>query len=464
MNGLQELKPSQREFFKAFLSQKYEFLLYAGPAGTGKSFATAALVSMLANDFPDTKVVVVRKNLTTARRTIWDTYKKVLKILGLTYKTNDSLMTITLNPGFVDDQGKLLESVIQFIEADRSKDQDWNKLKGVECSFIHIEEANEIEQEALSILMTRKGRWNENGVPSPIFLTCNPSIGWVKEMFYDKWADGSLLPPYYFGQSHKSEMPEAYRKTLEMLPDKERDRFLEGLWTYSDDPSQLIKFEWIKENLCERLTSNYTHISADVARYGDDRTVFAYRAGFSLVNYEPFEKQDTNDSADILKLRMSENKIGYENVTADVVGLGAGLVDNLKRDQLYIREFNSAEKPDEDYKTVFDFKNKRAQYYWRLREGLKEGLIKIIDDPLIIKELTNIRYKIENKVISIEAKDEIKKRLGFSPDIADAIMMAFAFPNGNVTISTGENVFRTTKGESKFGWNKLYGKAAKSGF
>lgn len=465
LNKLEKLKPSQQAFIKAFLTKQFEFLLYAGPAGTGKSFLIAILACMLANDFPNTKVVVVRKNLTTGRRTIWETYRKVLRLLQIPYKTNDSLLTITLNPGVTDSKGQPMESVLQLIEADRSKDQDWNKLKGVECSFVHIEEANELEQEAYEILKTRKNRWNANGVPDPILMTCNPSIGWVKEMFYDKSTSGVLAAPYLFIQSTKEEMPEKFRKTLETLPPRERDRFLEGLWNYSEDPGQLIKFEWIKNNLAQRSEGGFTHMATDVARYGDDRTVMSYRAGQDLVHYEVFEKHDIAQTAYIMKERLQEHKIGYEHAIVDVVGLGAGVVDILKAQELYVREFGSAESPDEDYKTVFEFKNKRAQYYWKLREGIEKGEIKIIDDKKLIRELTNIRYIIKDKVIAIEAKDEIKKRLGFSPDIADSVMMAYAISDRNVTISTGEGVFRTPHIENNnSGWKGMYGKASKFGF
>ena len=45
-------------------------------------------------------------------------------------------------------------------------------------------------------------------------------------------------------------------------------------------------------------------------------------------------------------------------------------------------------------------------------------------------ELAAIKYKFTSRgAIQIEAKDEMKKRLGHSPDRSDAIVLAIANPN-----------------------------------
>ena len=46
-------------------------------------------------------------------------------------------------------------------------------------------------------------------------------------------------------------------------------------------------------------------------------------------------------------------------------------------------------------------------------------------------ELTSVKYKFNRKgEILIEDKDEIKKRIGKSPDIMDAVALAFYNPSG----------------------------------
>jgi hypothetical protein len=258
--------------------------------------------------------------------------------------------------------------------------------------------------------MTRINRWNSNGCPSFILLTCNPAVGWVKTRFKDKYDDGLLKPPFFFQQNTYEEIPDDSKAILANLPENDYRRYALGDWSFSDDPAQLITFEWLRNNFCTRdEIANYMGI--DAARYGEDRTVFAYRQGNSLNNYEVFTKQDTNTTAQIAIQRMKEKEINATHVSCDVIGLGAGVVDTLKAQGYYIVEYNAAEAA-EQWASTFAFKNKRAQTYWNLREGFQNGVYKIVNDPDIIKELTNIRYKVENRCISIETKDDIKKRLG----------------------------------------------------
>ena len=69
-------------------------------------------------------------------------------------------------------------------------------------------------------------------------------------------------------------------------------------------------------------------------------------------------------------------------------------------------------------------KNVRTQAYLLLKTAIQNKQIGGIVDNELIEELTAIRYKIEDKVISIMPKDAIKTILGRSPDKADALAYA----------------------------------------
>ena len=71
---------------------------------------------------------------------------------------------------------------------------------------------------------------------------------------------------------------------------------------------------------------------------------------------------------------------------------------------------------------LFSFRN-----FWNLRDLIIQKKIALPKNTLLANELASIRYEYTGKSqIKIEAKDEIKKRLGKSPDIADALALAFA--------------------------------------
>jgi len=66
--------------------------------------------------------------------------------------------------------------------------------------------------------------------------------------------------------------------------------------------------------------------------------------------------------------------------------------------------------------------------WWKLREGLQAGLA-IPDEPGLEAELTSPEYGHNGRdQLALEKKSEIKKRIGISPDEADALALTYAMP------------------------------------
>ena len=354
-----ELKPSQKKLIKTALSGDYLEILYAGSAGTGKSFATAFFLVGVCHDFPNSRIGVFRKNRSTAKKTIWQTYKKVLSILKIPYETNESDLIISF-PG--------TGSCIEFFELDRSKDQDWNKVKSLELTCAHMEEANEMDVSGKNILLTRIGRWNENGFPKMIIMTCNPADGWVRTEFRDKHIDGSIKANKTFIEVGIEEMPDEYVEQLKNLPEAEYSRFVENNWDYSEDPNQLIQFAWIKDSYIAENKSEADFLAMDVARTGADRTVLGYRNGMDFTGFNIVDTDDTTVSASFLKNKLDDLRLESFNACVDVIGVGGGVVDMVPG----VLPFNSSGKPTRDAGHL-QFKNQRAQIYWTLRENIRNG-------------------------------------------------------------------------------------------
>jgi hypothetical protein len=83
------------------------------------------------------------------------------------------------------------------------------------------------------------------------------------------------------------------------------------------------------------------------------------------------------------------------------------------------------------------FKNLRAETYWDLREALQKGEYKLPDNKELIQELLSIHYKVTDKIIQIESKAEMKKRMGHSPDLADAVVISKYCSKGKPEILVG---------------------------
>jgi hypothetical protein len=71
-------------------------------------------------------------------------------------------------------------------------------------------------------------------------------------------------------------------------------------------------------------------------------------------------------------------------------------------------------------------KRGRAQIYGNLKDALG-GQLSLPDRDDLHAELVSMGFKYaSNGALPLESKDDIKKRLGASPDLADAVALCFA--------------------------------------
>ncbi len=163
-------------------------------------------------------------------------------------------------------------------------------------------------------------------------------------------------------------------------------------------------------------------LGIDVARFGDDRTVIFPRQG--LVAFEPVEMRGvrtTDIAARVMKAKTTWNS---EMEFIDDTGhWGHGVIDNLMAagySPLGIQFHGPAIDPR--------YKNRRAEMWLEMAEWVKRGGC-LPNIPSLVGELTVPTYAFVNGKFLLEDKDLIKKRLGRSPDLADALALTFALPD-----------------------------------
>lgn len=165
-------------------------------------------------------------------------------------------------------------------------------------------------------------------------------------------------------------------------------------------------------------------LGVDPARFGDDLTAIVERQGRIVHPVETFSKRDTMEVAGLVKKRLDG---GIDFAFVDVVGIGAGVVDRL-REMGYgskIIPVNAGESALDDGK----YFNLRAEMYGNLRDWVQEQPAQLPDDDAMQSDLCVVQYKYtSNSQYKLESKDELKKRLGRSPDRGDAIALTFARP------------------------------------
>jgi phage terminase large subunit len=199
----------------------------------------------------------------------------------------------------------------------------------------------------------------------------------------------------------------------------------------------------------------------DVARFGADRTVITYRLGDNVQWQKSYSKQKTTDTtSQIQALLKTEADV---DVFIDVIGVGAGVYDQLTdiidaeaypEDKHRIHAVNVAERPYEDViaerkkqEPPRRFRNLRAELYWRLKDLFETNQIALPYDEDLANELCQLQFEIKNGIIKIEEKDEMKKRLQMSPDLADSLMLAFAEPGYETWHSDEDNTKRPGDGD-----------------
>lgn len=160
----------------------------------------------------------------------------------------------------------------------------------------------------------------------------------------------------------------------------------------------------------------------DVARGGADLTVVANRIGPIVYPLETYALKDTTKIADKVKAGMHQTDLSV----VDVIGVGAGVVDLLRRWQVPTFAFNASRKSGmRDRSGEFGFVNQRAAMWWTLREMLDpafEPTLAIPPNDLLLGELTAPKWWVTpSSKIQVESKDEVRKRLGRSTDHADAV-------------------------------------------
>lgn len=169
-------------------------------------------------------------------------------------------------------------------------------------------------------------------------------------------------------------------------------------------------------------------MGVDVARYGDDQTVIAFRRGRDAcsVPWRKYRGIDTMTLAAEIATLADQEKV--DAIFVDGVGIGAGVVDRLRQMKRECFDVQSGGKPSGLY---FDepikVKNKRVEMWAAGRQWLRIGAIP--DDNELEADLTGIEYGYDaDNAMMLERVEDMKKRGLASPDNATALFLTFAEP------------------------------------
>lgn len=159
-------------------------------------------------------------------------------------------------------------------------------------------------------------------------------------------------------------------------------------------------------------------LGVDPARFGDDKSVIIRRQG--LASWAP-EVMHGKDNMFLVGRIVQHIEQWKPHAVFIDAGNGAGVIDRLRQLGHEVFEVNfggKASKPG--------FINKRTEMWFDMRDWLQAGGA-IPNDASLKQDLAAPTYSYNAANLKVlESKDEMKKRIKRSPDIADALACTFA--------------------------------------
>lgn len=258
--------------------------------------------------------------------------------------------------------------------------------------------------------------------------------------------------------------PEELRKEMEDCKQKHPRKYLH-IWEgqcNADYENSIIMPEWFDAaiNAHEKLgfkAEGVRSVGFDPADEGEDSKAMVVRHGVVVTEVTQWDDGDVADAVDRVFQYCWDERCS--DLVYDGIGIGAAVkMKTAKKDpvaRLTVTGFIGSEAPtDPDLNYMEDrpnkdvFRNKRAQWWWYLRDrfeatyqAVEKGVYTDPDTLISIdprcdnlqqlkSELCRVQRKrgLQNTLIMLESKDEMKKRGIPSPNLADALVYAFANP------------------------------------
>lgn len=490
------LSRKQLEGLQLFQRPEITTICYGGGAGGAKSTLICFIFILQCVNYPGIKVGFFRKTMSNLKKTLYPTCREMLGIMGLIPENDyfDRVMsqgTITFKNG----------SLIEFNDLDwKPSDPEMAQIGGREYTYAAIDEGGEIVERAFDIVRSRIGRWKnkEYGLVPKLIVTCNPSTNFLRERFYDHferstdkskgyavWEDGTYFdyvtneykPSYScFVRSTAYDNPfldPNYIPNLMKQPPSERKRLLGGDWNFANDEDSLFPMELLSKSIVYELPEteyidNFNkqgilftkdkslkedfkvplfkkYIGVDVADKGKDRTVVSLIDNGVLVDQRVLDIGRIDPEAPISRLyadKLEQYAVNHgfkkqysKNIWIEDNGVGAGLRDMMRTKGWTITAYTATAK-------------ERSKNYYQLYQDLDEGTTKIynkvnnIDE--LFRELGVHTYEQVNQEPVVLKKQDIKRELGHSPDLADSFMIANAALHKGVNYGT-TNRFKTAR-------------------
>ena len=431
-----ELTEKQSECWAVLTDNTYRNIWFGWWAGWGKSFVWVMWLWYMAWKYPWTRWFIGRRELSNLMKTTINTYYK----MGQVYEIPKQFM------GKLDKKYNIIRfdnwSEILLLDcATQPADPLFTRFGSLELTGWFIDEANEIDEQAVTILKTRIARQKnkEYGLLPKLLCTFNPDQWRVKRTFYTprkSWTlpeDTTFIPSLATDNDYID--PEYITQLRNSTDEVTKQRLLYGNFDWSWDAWKLFRHDEI-EDLFETYVekSDVTYISVDVARLGDDKTVICIWRWLECIKIIQYDRNTIDEIAARVKDLEYMYWVSRRNIVVDADGVGGGLCDLLRGCTNFVNNARPYKfEAEKKWFVLRNYANLKAQCYFKLKDMMEKRLVRVYADWVIRDKLSE---ELENIFISgidtdwkikIEDKKDLKRRINRSPDFADAIMFRMIF-------------------------------------
>lgn len=296
--------------------------------------------------------------------------------------------------------------------------QNIEKFNSAEFAFIAIDQAEETEKTELAVLEASL-RLTYNGIRPPYkkLYTANPAECHLK---YDYVKNNTIGSKKYFVPALPSDnpyLPNNYEETLTSAfghDPKLLRAYKDGDWDILLPTNALITYtllDGLKDIVhIEPISKKIVAIDPST---GGDECVMKVFYNTKEIEQRVYHERDT------MKIAGYARAFGYQHncndFICDSIGIGKGVCDAMAQMGCRVIQLNSAESSDD--KELFW--NIRAEAWWFVAGEMLNKRCWPVTDFETRRQLVEPKYKIKTGRIIMELKEEVKKRLGVSPDRGD---------------------------------------------
>lgn len=393
--------------FKELFNPNWRYIIYYGGRNSGKSWHVGLSLLLRGRD-KKLRILCTRE----IQNTIRDSVHKLLKDLIDEYNFSDYIVT-------KDSIRNSITGTEFFFKGLRLNINEIKSTEGIDVCW--IEEGQAITDHSLNVLVPTIRKKNSQIIVSfnrfleldPVyqrFVLNKSKNSFIKKINYDALEKVDLL-----SNTIKEEIQEDKK-----FPDKFSHVWL-GEPLSQGEYSAISREEILKAMQRSISDVGQIEIGVDVARLGEDRSVFWKRKGLKTLEFKIYQHKKIPELCDFLEDFVKNEK--DIKIKVDDTGVGGGVSDEMEKRGYQIIRINFGGEPVEKDK----YPNLISEAWFYLESIIKD--IQLPMDSDLLMELSTRQWKQDVRSRRcIESKQDYKKRGFKSPDLADACIICYYNP------------------------------------